>query len=36
MTAYAPLFASDLQDAHRRRSPIDALAPALKLPRQRI
>jgi integrase/recombinase XerD len=37
MTAYyARLFASDLQDAHRRHSPIDALAPVLKLPRQRI
>jgi hypothetical protein len=31
MTAYARLFASDLQDAHRRYSPMDALAPALKL-----
>jgi hypothetical protein len=37
MTAYyARLFASDLQDAHRRHSPIDALAPVLKLPRQRV
>jgi integrase/recombinase XerD len=37
MTAYyARLFASDLQDAHRRHSPMDALAPVLKLPRQRI
>jgi hypothetical protein len=36
MTAYAPLFASDLQDAHWRYSPMDALAPVLKLPCQRI
>jgi hypothetical protein len=37
MTAYyARLFASDLQDAHRRHSPMDALAPVLKLPRRRI
>jgi hypothetical protein len=36
MTAYAPLFASDLQDAHRRYSPMDALAPVLKLSCQRI
>jgi len=37
MTAYyARLFATDLKDAHKRHSPIDALAPALKLPRQRL
>jgi integrase/recombinase XerD len=37
MTAYyARLFATDLKDAHKRHSPIDALAPTLKLPRQRI
>jgi len=37
MTAYyARLFATDLKDAHRRHSPIDALAPTLKLPRQRL
>jgi len=37
MTAYyARLFATDLKDAHKRHSPIDALAPTLKLPRQRL
>jgi integrase/recombinase XerD len=37
MTAYyARLFATDLQAAHRRHSPVDALSVALKLPRQRI
>jgi len=37
MTAYyARLFATDLKDAHKRHSPIDALAPVLKLPRQRL
>jgi integrase/recombinase XerD len=33
---YARLFATDLKDAHKRHSPIDALAPTLKLPRQRL
>ncbi len=33
---YARLFASDLKDAHKRHSPIDSLAPILKLPRKRI
>ena len=33
---YARLFATDLKDAQKRHSPIDALAPALKLPRQRL
>jgi len=37
MTAYyARLFATDLKDAHKRHSPIDSLAPVLKLPRQRL
>jgi hypothetical protein len=37
MTAYyARLFATDLKDAHKRHSPMDTLAPTLKLPRQRI
>jgi len=37
MTAYyARLFASDLKDAHKRHSPVDSLAPTLKLPRQRL
>jgi integrase/recombinase XerD len=37
MTAYyARLFATDLKDAHKRHSPIDALAPTLKLPRHRL
>jgi integrase/recombinase XerD len=33
---YARLFATDLKDAHKRHSPVDALAPTLKLPRQRL
>jgi len=33
---YAKLFASDLQDAHKRHSPVDGLAPMLKLPRKRV
>jgi integrase/recombinase XerD len=33
---YARLFATDLKDAHKRHSPIDALAPTLKLPQQRL
>jgi integrase/recombinase XerD len=37
MTAYyARLFATDLKDAHKRHSPMDALAPLLKVPRQRL
>jgi len=37
MTAYyARLFATDLQAAHKRHSPMDALAPLLKVPRQRL
>ncbi|MFA0751176.1 MAG: hypothetical protein SLRJCFUN_001579 [Candidatus Fervidibacter sp.] len=37
MTAYyARLFASDLKDAHKRHSPVDALSPVLKLPRRRL
>jgi len=33
---YVTLWGSDLQRLHRERSPIDALAPVLKLPRQRL
>jgi integrase/recombinase XerD len=33
---YARLFATDLRNVHKRHSPIDALAPTLKLPRQRL
>ena len=33
---YARLFANDLKSAHTRYAPIDALAPALRLPRKRI
>ena len=33
---YARLFATDLKDVHRRHSPIDALAPSLRIPRRRI
>ncbi|MEZ8216835.1 Phage integrase, N-terminal SAM-like domain [Candidatus Fervidibacteria bacterium JGI MDM2 SSWTFF-3-K9] len=33
---YVTLWGSDLQRLHRERSPVDALAPALKLPRQRL
>lgn len=33
---YARLFATDLKDIHKRHSPIDSLAPALKIPRRRI
>jgi len=37
MTAYyARLFACDLKDAHKRHSPMDALAPLLKVPRSRL
>jgi integrase/recombinase XerD len=37
MTAYyARLFATDLKDAHKRHSPMDALAPLLKVPRSRL
>jgi integrase/recombinase XerD len=37
MTAYyARLFATDLKDAHKRHSPMNALAPLLKVPRSRL
>lgn len=37
MTAYyACLFATDLKEAHKRHSPVDAIAHVLNLPRRRI
>ncbi len=33
---YARLFCGDLKDVHRRFSPVESLAPSLKLPRQRL
>jgi hypothetical protein len=33
---YVTLWGSDLQRLHRERSPIDSLAPLLKVPRSRL